>query len=121
MKNLFFVLITSISTYSLAADYTNGEILYFQKGCTPCHGIKAQGRHTFPKLANIQDFKLRNKIDAYRADKIKTPQASVMTTYAKNLTESEIEDLVLYLSTYKEEVSDEQYDDSYQEWGDGGS
>ena len=111
-----------LSLYLLnASDYTNGEVLYFQKGCTPCHGLQAQGRHTFPKLANIKAHKLRNKIYAYRANKIKTPQASVMTSYAKNLTEDEIEDLVFYLSTFKVEISDESYDDSFEEWGDGGS
>lgn len=106
---------------SQAADYTNGEVLYFQKGCTSCHGTQAQGLHNFPKLANKKAYKLRNKLLAYRADEIKTPQASIMTSYAKNLKEEEMEDIIEYLSKYKKEEPTERYNDAYEEWGDGGS
>lgn len=106
---------------SCCADYTNGEVLYFQKGCTSCHGTQGQGLHNFPKLANQKAYKLRNKLLAYRADKIKTPQASVMTGYAKNLKENEMEDIIEYLSNYKKVEPEERYNDAYEEWGDGGS
>ncbi len=114
-------LVFTLCLLSLPADYNNGEILYYQKGCTACHGTQAQGLHAFPKLANIPVYKLKNKLVAYRNDTIKTPQASVMTSYAKNLTISEMEDIIDYLSHYKKEESTESYDDSYEEWGDGGS
>jgi len=104
-----------------AADYSNGEILYFQKGCTACHGTQGQGLHNFPKLANQKAYKLRNKLLAYRADAVKTPQASVMTSYAKNLNENEMDDIIEYLSNYKKEEPTERYNDAYEEWGDGGS
>ncbi len=120
MKKLLLIpfMTTSIA---LCGDYNNGEILYFQKGCTACHGSQGQGLHQFPKLANMKAYKLRKKLLAYRADEVKTPQASIMTRYAKNLKEEEMEDIIEYLSNYKEVTSDESYDDSYQSWGDGGS
>ena len=110
-----------LSAISSAADYTNGEVLYFQKGCTSCHGTQAQGLHAFPALANKKAYKLRNKLLAYRADKVKTPQASVMTGYAKNLKPDEMEDIIEYLSKYKKVEPEERYNDAYEEWGDGGS
>ena len=115
------LLITTVMTISFAGDYAKGELLYSQKGCTSCHGTQAQGLHAFPSLANKKAYKLRNKLLAYRADKIKTPQASVMTGYAKNLKKAEMEDLIEFLSNYKKVELEEQYDDSYEEWGDGGS
>jgi cytochrome c553 len=120
MKRTLILAILS-STLSYAGDYDNGEILYFQKGCTACHGNEAQGLHNFPKLANIPAYKLRKKLLAYRADKVKTPQASIMTRYAKNLKKEEMEDIIEYLANYTKIESDEAYDDSYQSWGDGGS
>ena len=117
------ILLTSLIgiTFSFAGDYNNGEILYYQKGCTACHGNEAQGLHAFPKLANIVAWKLRKKLLAYRADEVKTPQASIMTRYAKNLTKREMEDIIEYLANYTKSKSDDSYDDSYDEWGDGGS
>ena len=120
MKKQLLTVTTLLMSCS-AADYANGEILYFQKGCTSCHGTQGQGLHNFPKLANQKAYKLRNKLLAYRADAIKTPQASVMTGYAKNLKESEMADLIEYLSNYKKVESTESYNDAYEEWGDGGS
>lgn len=120
MKNILLLSLIS-STVSLAADYTNGEVLYFQKGCTSCHGPQAQGMHAFPALANKKAYKLRNKLLAYRADQVKTPQASVMTGYAKNLKPDEMEDIIEYLSKYKKVDPKESYNDAFEEWGDGGS
>ena len=120
MKKLLISTI-ALSGFSYAADYNNGEILYYQKGCSSCHGTQAQGLHNFPKLANKKAYKLRNKLLAYRADQVKTPQASVMTGYAKNLKESEMDDIIEYLSKYKKRVNEEEYNDAYEEWGDGGS
>ena len=119
MKPLLSMLI--FSSLLLADTYLDGEILYFQKGCHGCHGATAQGLHQFPKLANQKEKDLIRKFAAYRADKIKTRQASIMTGYAKALTKKEMQTIIYYLVNYKDSNSDERYDDSYDNWGDGGS
>lgn len=121
MTPKILITVVLLSQLAFSANYEKGEILYYQKGCTSCHGNQAQGLHAFPKLANIPAVKLRKKLLAYRADAVKTPQASIMTRYAKNLKEEEMEHIIEYLSKYTKVVSDEQYDDSYEAWGDGGS
>lgn len=110
-----------LSAVLSASQYDDGEVFYFQKGCTSCHGNEGQGLHEFPRLANQKAKDLRKKLNAYRDDLIKTPQASIMTGYAKNLSPKEMEAIIEYLSNFKKVESGQRYDDSYEAWGDGGS
>jgi len=119
MKHL--ITLFFLGSLLISDTYLEGEILYFQKGCHGCHGATAQGLHQFPKLANQKEKDLIRKFNAYRADKIKTPQASIMTGYAKALTQVEMNTIIYYLVNYKDTSNDERYDDSYDNWGDGGS
>ena len=117
MKYIVSFLITVIILQ--AGIYKEGETLYFQKGCNACHGPQAQGLHTYPKLANIPIDDLRKKLHAYQNDKIKTPQASIMTSFAKSLNDSELETIIYFLSNFTKNPTQERYDDAFQTWGDG--
>lgn len=116
-----FLLFFFITAYAVASSYDEGEILYFQKGCHSCHGPTGQGMHNFPKLANVKAQDLRRKLTAYRQDHIKTPQASIMTAYAKAMSDVEMEHIIFYLANYMPPHLDKRYDDSFKTWGDGGS
>ncbi|KIM10743.1 MAG: hypothetical protein KU37_08375 [Sulfuricurvum sp. PC08-66] len=119
LKTLFFTLLLGSVAY--ADRYSAGESIYFEKGCQSCHGLQAQGLHEFPKLANQKVKVLRSKLLDYQNDRIKTPQASIMTPFAKALSSQEVELVIEFLSHFKVRESQERYETEFSTWGDGGS
>lgn len=81
-----------------AADASKGKTLFATKGCIACHGPKAEGMATFPKLAGQPASDLESFMKAYRAGETRGKQTAIMAPNAKTLTDSEIADIAAYVS-----------------------
>lgn len=67
------------------------------EACVPCHGIDGQtGDVEKPNLAGQKSIYLRQQLLAFRSGKRKHPE---MRTIARDLTDREIDQLVVYYST----------------------
>jgi cytochrome c553 len=65
--------------------------------CAPCHGVRGiEGNVEAPNLAGQKSIYLRQQLHAFRASKRKHPD---MKTISRNLTDREIDQLVVYYST----------------------
>lgn len=117
-----FILIFFLFFNTFANDsYENGKKLYKQKSCGNCHGAKLQGMNLYPFLANRSGGFLTYKMKRFRSRKSDNQQQEMMIPFARNLSDKEIKDLVLYMVEYIDELNQERYDDSYEVHGDGGS
>ncbi|MEA3228824.1 MAG: c-type cytochrome [Campylobacterota bacterium] len=114
---LFFI------SLSLSAQnsYELGEKLYMEKGCHSCHGMKADGMHNYPRLANRAKGFLRYKLERFRSKLSDNQQQEMMIAFAVGLSDEEIDNLTTFFSQYRDIELEERYDDSYQNHGDGGS
>ena len=118
----FLILIFFLSLSASANDsYEKGKQLYKQKSCANCHGTALQGIHKYPYLANRSAGFLSYKLKRFRSRISDNQQQEMMIAFAINLSDKNIENLVVYMSEYVDEINNEQYDDSYEVHGDGGS
>jgi len=115
---LFFILMMSL--HATTPLYEKGEALYFQKGCNGCHGIKAGGMTSYPALANRAKGFLTHKLKRFRDKISQNQQQEMMIPFATGLSDAEIDALTTFLSHFVD-TQEEQYDSSYETWGDGGS
>ena len=91
------------------------------KGCSSCHGNKADGMHNYPSLANRAKGFLTYKLKRFRDKLSDNQQQEMMIAYALDLSDKEIDSLTTFFADYKDDDLKESYDDSYEEHGDGGS
>ncbi len=120
MRFLLLILLTFTLSYA-SSSYEVGKKLYMQKACFSCHGMKAEGMHQYPRLANRAKGFLTYKLNRFR-DKLSDNQQQVMMiAYAVKLSDEDIENLSTFMSAYIDEENKESYDDSYHTHGDGGS
>ena len=112
---LSFSLLQAIEPYKL------GKKLYMEKGCFSCHGTKAEGMHTYPRLANRAQGFLTYKLKRFRDKLSDNQQQEMMIAYAVSLSDDDIENLTVFMTNFVDEDDGERYDDSYQTHGDGGS
>ena len=118
-----FLLLIFLTFFTLDADvtYENGKKLYKQKGCSGCHGVKLEGMHLYPYLANRAKGFLTYKLKRFRAQEADNQQQEMMIPFAKNLSDKDINALTTYMNQYIDDSVSERYDDSYYREGDGGS
>ena len=118
----FFILFLSITAILYAkTPYELGKELYLSKGCSGCHGNKAEGMHNYPYLANRAKGFLSYKMKRFRDKTADNQQQEMMIPFAVGLSDADIENLTTYLAEYKEDELEESYDYSFQVHGDGGS
>jgi len=91
------------------------------KNCYSCHGNKAGGMHNYPRLANRAKGYLSYKLKRFRDKLADNQQQEMMVTYALDLSDADINNLTTFFANYVDEELKESYDDSYEEYGDGGS
>jgi len=96
---LFIILITQL--YAESASYNRGEILFFSKGCSSCHGPDAEGSSSYPKLAAKQKKYLIAKLQDFKAGKTISVSQQMMAQFANELSNKNIEDLATFLSEHK--------------------
>lgn len=118
---LFLTLFFLFSLAHAKSPYERGKELYMQKGCFSCHGNNAEGMHNYPRLANRAKGFLEYKLKRFRDGLSDNQQQELMIPFALGLSDSEIENLVVFMHEFIEEKNKERYDDSYQVQGHGGS
>jgi len=99
--------------------YSEGKKLYFAKGCNGCHGIDAKGLAQYPGLAYRPKAFLTYKLQRYRNKIADTQQAQMMIPFAQGLSDTQIQLLVNFFTTYHEEESHDK--STHTSRGDGGS
>ncbi|ADR33691.1 cytochrome c, class I [Sulfuricurvum kujiense DSM 16994] len=115
----FMMFLMPILLFGAVDTYKMGKNLYFEKGCSGCHGISAGGTNQYPPLAYRRKPFLTSKLKDYRAKKSTTQQSQIMIPFAMGLSDKEIDALSTFLSDYHENKSNYKPDSSTR--GDGGS
>ncbi len=83
-----------------AQDQAAGETLY-QDVCRNCHGPKAKGMASFPKLVGDDAAYLTMRLEQYRAGEKVGPNTALMMPLAQDLTDAEIADLAAYITAFE--------------------
>jgi cytochrome c553 len=86
------------STTASAADLSAGQAKY-KTMCAGCHGPKAEGVATYPKLAGQTADSLAAKLVKYRAGEKIGPMSGAMMPIARMLTEAEVKQVSAYLAS----------------------
>ena len=86
------------ATGAQAQDVSAGETLY-QDVCRNCHGPKAQGLASFPKLADKTADYLSMRLEQYRAGERVGANSALMMPHAKDLSDEDIANLAAYITT----------------------
>jgi len=81
-----------------AADLKAGEGLY-KKVCRACHGPKAQGMASFPKLAGNDADYLASRLHQYRDGEKVGPNSALMMPVAAKLSDDDIANVAAYIAT----------------------
>lgn len=90
-------IITLSTTYAHAVDPANGKVLARQ--CQTCHGINGIARIPIaPNIAGESQIYLELQLKRFRSGQ---REHEMMTVVAKNLTDSEIEDLAAWYESIK--------------------
>ncbi|MDQ7042046.1 MAG: c-type cytochrome [Sulfurimonas sp.] len=118
-----FILLLFLTFHSIFAQtpYEKGKDLYISSACYSCHGHKLEGIHRYPYLANRAKGYMTYKLKRFREKKADTQQQEMMIGFAVGLSDEDIDNLTTYFRDYVEDESSERYDDSYENYGDGGS
>ena len=120
---LRFLLLLFLTFLTLNADtlYEKGEKIYKEKGCGGCHGVKLEGMHRYPFLANRAKGFLIYKLKRFRSRKADNQQQEMMIPFATSLSDQDIEALGVYMNEYVDKSLEESYDYSFTREGHGGS
>ena len=81
-----------------APDTREAEALY-EESCKNCHGPRAQGMASFPKLAGLAEDHLVMRLEQYRAGEKVGPNSALMEPNAADLSDEEIMGLAAYIAT----------------------
>lgn len=71
----------------------------FQKNCRACHGNKAQGVASYPKLSDKDPEYIAEKLKIYRSGEKIGPNSVLMIQNAKDLSDEDIASLAVYVAT----------------------
>ncbi len=80
------------------ADPARGAELY-RRACAQCHGRNARGASSYPRLSGKPAERLTEALLAYRAGQRRGPNSALMFGPARNLSDTDIADVVAFLST----------------------
>jgi len=110
MRFILVFVILIVQTYANEEAYNRGEMLFFAKGCSSCHGPSAEGSSAYPRLANKKQGYLKKRLIDFRAGKAQSVSQQMMSQFAEKLSDKNIEDLSYFLSHHKK-VEYEDVDD----------
>lgn len=77
-------------------DLAAGETLY-ENSCRNCHGVKAQGMASFPKLVGFDAAHLEKRLKQYRSGEKIGPNSGLMIPNARELSDEDIANVVAYI------------------------
>lgn len=80
------------------ADLDGGEQI-FKQSCRNCHGPRAQGMASFPRLAGLEVDYLLGRLQQYHAGERVGPGSPLMIPVAKALSEDEMRDVSAYIAS----------------------
>lgn len=120
VKQLFSLCVISASLLAQSGLYQQGETLYFEKGCNGCHGTKAEGITTYPRLANRAKGYLTAKLKRFRSNLSDNQRQQMMIPFAQGLSDEEIDAITTFLSEFTD-TQKERYEIDWSQAGDGGS
>jgi len=107
MKYMICFLLLAVQAFSNDLSYNRGEILYFSKACSSCHGASGEGSSTYPRLANKKEKFITQKLQNFKAGKADSVSQQMMAQFAQKLSGDDINDLAHFLSHHKKvEVED---------------
>lgn len=112
MKRFGLLLVAAI--WLNAADdssYNRGEMLFFSKGCSSCHGASAEGSSMYPRLANREEAYIIEKLQNFRAGKTTNVSQDMMAQFAQKLSDENIKDLAYFFSNHKKQKEERLDDD----------
>jgi len=81
-----------------AQDIAAGESLY-AKDCRACHGPRAQGMASFPRLTGLGEEHLVSRLEQYRAGERVGANSALMQPNAADLTDEEIANVAAFIAT----------------------
>ncbi|WP_051321370.1 c-type cytochrome [Chrysiogenes arsenatis] len=96
LASFMFVLVSALTP--LAADVAAGQALY--SGCMGCHGSTGNGG-VGPKLSGQPAEQLAAALKKYRMGQTIGARSGMMMPVASNLSDADIENLSVYLSSLK--------------------
>lgn len=71
----------------------------FNRSCRACHGNKAQGVASYPKLSDKDPEYIAEKLKVYRSGERIGPNSVLMIQNAKDLSDQDIAGLAVYVAT----------------------
>ncbi|SOE13326.1 cytochrome c553 [Hoeflea halophila] len=71
----------------------------FKKSCRACHGNKAQGAASYPKLSHLEPDYIAEKLEIYRSGEKIGPNSILMIQPAKKLSDEDIANISVYVAT----------------------
>lgn len=71
----------------------------FQRSCRACHGNKAQGAASYPKLSDKEPGYIAEKLEIYRSGEKIGPNSILMIQHAKKLSDEDIINISVYVAT----------------------
>jgi len=80
------------------ADLVAAEEL-FQKTCRNCHGPKAQGVASYPKLTDKTVEHIVMRLEQYRDREKVGPNSMLMFAHAKDLSDADMVNIAAYVTT----------------------
>lgn len=88
----------SSKAVSDSADFAAAEKI-FKKSCRGCHGNRAQGAASYPKLSDMAPDDIARKLELYRAGEKIGPNSILMIQQAKRLSDEDIANISAYVAT----------------------
>ena len=85
----------------IAADIAAGEKQYMRE-CRACHGRKAEGVSSFPKLVGHPTDYLVQRLEQYRAGEKLGPNTPLMAAVAKELSDQDLSNLAGFIVSLPE-------------------
>lgn len=71
----------------------------FEQNCRACHGNKAQGVASYPKLSDKDPEYIAEKLRIYRSGERVGPNSVLMIQNARDLSDEDIAGLAVYVAT----------------------
>ena len=107
---MVFRILLVISLSTLAFSKESMQELYMKNGCSACHGIYAEGIGATPRLIGRDANVLKERLRDLKKGKTRSAFGTVMVSFAKGLSDEEIDQMAEYLSTLKKVPPKEKYE-----------